>query len=84
MTARHYEGLKNGLTNITLYLLSHFKQCHFPSSRQFRMGPPIFIYKYIYIYIYIYIYLYIIVRNYTKCSRKVLNTRECRAKYSSK
>ena len=34
---------------------------------------------------YVYIYIYnIIVGNYTKCCRKVLNTRECRAKYSSK
>ena len=60
MTARHYEGLQNGLTNITLYFLSHFKQCHFPSSRQFRIGPPIFIHTYIHTYIYIYIYIYII------------------------
>ena len=35
-------------------------------------------------YIYIYIYIYIIVGNCTKCCRKVLNTRECRAKHNSK
>ena len=34
--------------------------------------------------LYTFIYIYIIVGNCTKCCRKMLNTRECKAKHNSK